>query len=108
MGNSSSGGSSGAPGDRYREGGKEARAKILLDTTEDGDPDPKVPKFPSRVSMLTLARRPRLILSPFGFLFVYLFILREKDVKTCFDSSPSVPVFDHCTFKVKSQLSKTN
>ncbi|CAG02505.1 unnamed protein product [Tetraodon nigroviridis] len=44
MGNSSSGGSSGAPGDRYREGGKEARAKILLDTTEDGDPDPKAPQ----------------------------------------------------------------
>lgn len=45
MGNSSSDRSSGGQGDRYRDGqpgGKEARAKILLDTTEDGDPDPKV------------------------------------------------------------------
>lgn len=45
MGNSSSDRSSGGPGDRDRdrEGGKEA--KILLDTTEDGDPDSKVRKF---------------------------------------------------------------
>lgn len=42
MGNSSSDRSSGGSGDRYRDGGKEARAKILLDTSEDGDPDPKV------------------------------------------------------------------
>lgn len=47
MGNSSSDRSGGGPGDRYRDGGKEARAKILLDTTEDGDPDSKVPKFTS-------------------------------------------------------------
>lgn len=49
MGNSSSDRSSGGQGDRYRDGqpgGKEARAKILLDTTEDGDPDPKVPYSP--------------------------------------------------------------
>lgn len=45
MGNSSSDRSSGGQADRYRDGqpgGKEARAKILLDTTEDGDPDTKV------------------------------------------------------------------
>lgn len=63
MGNSSSDRSGGGPGDRYREGGKEARAKILLDTTEDGDPDPKVrflssPEFKvvkRKVSTLTVS-----------------------------------------------------
>ncbi|TNM89970.1 5'-AMP-activated protein kinase subunit beta-1b [Takifugu flavidus] len=47
MGNSSSDRSSGGQADRYRDGqpgGKEARAKILLDTTEDGDPDTKAPQ----------------------------------------------------------------
>lgn len=57
--NSSSGGggggdrSGGAQADRYRDGqqgGKEPRSKILLDTTEDGDSDPKVGKIRSKIT----------------------------------------------------------
>lgn len=73
MGNSSSDRSSGSPGDRdrYREGGKEARAKILLDTAEDGDADPKVRKFTESFFFLKLKlQTSRLAISP-DFCFIF-------------------------------------
>lgn len=71
MGNSSSDRSSGGQGDRYRDGqpgGKEARAKILLDTTEDGDPDPKV-RYSLKVHF-------------FFFVFFLLFKLVKQKIST--------------------------